>query len=425
MAKHTTLAKIQAELQDIGLFDTHEHIQPYDRNKGYGLLELFANSYVWCDFLSAGMRSVDMSKMSEEEAWPDFQAFLPKVAATRYFRALLDAIRELHGFDEPEINDSNWRAISEKIRAASRRPDWVRTVLKDRARIEVALLDQFWNVGNTEIDHDLFTLVLRLDPFLIPKHPDHDQNDVAKMAANRGKKVERFDDFLGFMDCVTEENLAGGAVCFKIAAAYERPIRFKPVGEAEARRIYEKPADEISQDEKHAFGDYVVHRAISVAEKHDLPVQIHTGIQAGTGNVLENSNPLHLTSLFMKYPRVRFDLFHGGYPFSSEAGVLAKNFANVYLDLCWLPLISYTAARANLADWLELVPANKILWGGDAFRVEEAYGASRLARRVVTEALAEKVEARYLSEAEALRIGRMILRENGFELFMKRGPAAK
>ena len=101
-----------------------------------------------------------------------------------------------------------------------------------------------------------------------------------------------------------------------------------------------------------------------------------------------------------------------------ELATLAKNFQNVYIDMCWLPIISPTASRLWLHQWLETVPVNKIMgFGGDYLFVEGTYGHSVIARQVVTETLAEKVEAGYLSLEEARYIARRILRDNAIELF--------
>ncbi|MCY1719450.1 amidohydrolase family protein [Prolixibacteraceae bacterium Z1-6] len=58
---------------------------------------------------------------------------------------------------------------------------------------------------------------------------------------------------------------------------------------------------------------------------------------------------------------MKFILFHGAYPFGGELASLAKNFRNVYIDLCWLYIISPTYSRRYLHEWLETIPANKII----------------------------------------------------------------
>src|SRR5438552_18670156 len=58
--------------------------------------------------------------------------------------------------------------------------------------------------------------------------------------------------------------------------------------------------------------DYLMHKVVLQAAEHRLPMQIHTGLQAGNTNHLSWTNPSHLSGLLNQYPQVRFDLFHGG-----------------------------------------------------------------------------------------------------------------
>ncbi|MDP3063963.1 MAG: amidohydrolase family protein, partial [Chloroflexota bacterium] len=164
--------------------------------------------------------------------------------------------------------------------------------------------------------------------------------------------------------------------------------------------------------------DYMMHQVIRAAIDAKLPIQIHTGLQEGNENIITNSDPTLLINLFVEYREAKFDLFHGGYPYISEFCVLAKNFANVYPDLCWVHLISPDAGRRQLHELIETVPGNKILaFGGDALAVEETYAHAVMARQVVARVLSEKVEDGYMSEAEALKLARMMLRDNPARLY--------
>jgi len=57
--------------------------------------------------------------------------------------------------------------------------------------------------------------------------------------------------------------------------------------------------------------DYLVHRVLRYAEEKNLPVQIHTGLQEGSGNFIRNSDPTLLTNLFYRISKSPVDLFHG------------------------------------------------------------------------------------------------------------------
>ena len=127
---------------------------------------------------------------------------------------------------------------------------------------------------------------------------------------------------------------------------------------------------------------------------------------------------LHLVNLLIEYREARFDLFHAAYPFQGELAALVKNFPNAYADLCWVHVISPWVARQTLHEWIEVLPANKIFgFGGDYIFVEGSYAHARMARSHVAQVLVEKVEAGYLTEAEAVRLAHQLLHDNAVQFF--------
>jgi predicted TIM-barrel fold metal-dependent hydrolase len=122
----------------------------------------------------------------------------------------------------------------------------------------------------------------------------------------------------------------------------------------------------------------------------------------------------------MEYDDIKFDVFHGSYPYMKELAAIAKNLPNVYADLSWLHIISPTSAKEALRDWLDTIPANKILgFGGDYRFVEGIYAHSKMAREDIAAVLREKVNEGRFSEEEAKHIVKMILRDNVLEVFDK------
>jgi hypothetical protein len=229
--------------------------------------------------------------------------------------------------------------------------------------------------------------------------------------------LDSFDDYLALVDTVFRTAVSKGAVAAKCVVAYQRVLKFESIGKSEAERIFFKRADDISPAEAKAFQDCIMHLIVQKTIEYGLPFQFHTGIQHGAGNLLDNSNPLHLTDLFMAYPRAKFILFHGSYPYGGELSVLAKTFPNVYLDFCWLPLISPAAAERNLAEWLDTVPGSKLGWGGDCQHVEAVYGHVLQARRVIARALAAKVTSGCFDEEVALDLAKKLLRDNVWAIY--------
>jgi len=422
--------RLREEIDQIPIVDTHEHILPRKEvlKMQVDLFALLERSYLNADLVSAGMpvEAWEREGFDPREGWERIKPFISKVRNTAYYQALLRAFRDLYGFAEAEINEQNWEELSDRISAAAKCKDWYRYVLKEKANIDVALLDSTL-FNPFEAEREFFVPVLSADPLLYgynrivvwkkPVTRAFGKSGREELERQYGVKIRTFDDYPSLIDLALGKAVEGGAVALKVHSAYLRTLRYEKVSRAEAEKAFIMPDDEVTPTDAKKFQDHVMHLIIGKAIEYGLPLQIHTGIQHGYGNTLWNSNPLHLNNLLLEYGEARFVLFHGGYPFTGEMAVLAKNFPNVYLDFCWLPLISPEVARRALSEWIETVPGSKLAWGGDCQHVEECYGHVLYAKQVVSEVLAEKVESGYFSQEVASDLARMIFRENAWQLY--------
>jgi hypothetical protein len=83
-----------------------------------------------------------------------------------------------------------------------------------------------------------------------------------------------------------------------------------------------------------------------------------------------------------------------------------------------LYIISPSYSERYLHEWLETIPANKIMaFGGDYHNVENVYGHLLFAKEIIGNVLTEKVRDGYFSEEEAMKIATMILHDNAVNLF--------
>lgn len=434
-------ARIAEAVNAIPIVDTHEHLlSEEERSRAAVDFSYLFPHYASSDLISAGMppavfeavrlpirqvlldRTVRMRRprpypiptrtdMSPEERWNAIEPYWEHSRYTGYGKCLRIAVRDLLGI--PDIRRQSSRQLSEAI-AASNKPGWYKHVLKEKARIAISIQDD----GRADVNKTFFAPVVRLEHFVAART----REELSGLEMDSGIAIHSLDDLLRAMQTVLQGYLRDGAVGIKIGLAYRRIIRFEKVVKADAERLFNRIAthlgEGLSWEEARPLQDYVVHEIIRAAIERDLPIQIHTGLQEGNENILTNSNPMHLVNLFIEYREAKFDLFHGAYPYMGEALALAKNFPNVYLDLCWLHIISPTAGARMLHEAIETVPANKIFaFGGDFIIPEGAYGHSVMARQVVSRVLTEKVEKGYLSEEEALHLARLILRENPASLY--------
>jgi predicted TIM-barrel fold metal-dependent hydrolase len=429
-SERSLFERIEGEVDSIAIADAHEHIM--DRRESLArqvdLFDLFDRTYVKADFVSAGMPAADWAReqFDPEEGWRRIEPWLHRVRNTAYFRSLMGSFRELYDFSDDDLNANNWRELSDQISAANQRQDWYRHVLKDKARIEVSLLHST-DPNVFDAEREFFVPVLWVDPLLYGYSDlilleNKERREIVRYGREELQKqhdvrLDSFDDYLELVDTVFRRAVEKGAVAAKSVAAYRRALLYEDVDRSEAERIFLQPDTEIGPAEAKAFQDHIMHLVVQKTIEYGLPLQIHTGLQHGFGNVLANSHPLLLNSLFPTYPDARFVLFHGSYPFGGELSVLAKTYSNVYLDFNWLPLISPVVAERMLAEWLDTVPASKMEWGGDCQHVEAAYGHVLQVRRVLTRVLSRKVVRGDFSEGMAIDVARKLLRDNVWEIY--------
>jgi predicted TIM-barrel fold metal-dependent hydrolase len=155
--------------------------------------------------------------------------------------------------------------------------------------------------------------------------------------------------------------------------------------------------------------------AFGLAGELGLPVQVHSGLEFMQP---WDGRPSALIPSLIRFPETRFVLFHGSYPHMAELTGLAKSFSNVYLDLAWFHLVSRHQARMWLAEWLDVLPHNKIMaFGGDAFLFFGVCSHLELARDNVAAVLAARVAEGFCDLDEAEHTARLLFHDNARQVF--------
>ncbi|MBT3382283.1 MAG: amidohydrolase family protein [Prolixibacteraceae bacterium] len=409
--------RIRNYIDTIKVVDTHEHLMNPKGIPNSGMFDfmLLFHHYADDDIKSSGMSKPTFNRLLTDsltvpEKWEILKPYWEKSFNTAYNRVVLLTVDKLFGIKE--LNEKTVIELSNKIQEAYK-TDWLNTVLKDKCNIEFVINDS----GDRSFgDTSMFRYTQRFNYFRI------DSKEVINNLAKQNKvTIHSLDELDNSLKIEFEKAYEGGILTLKTTAAYFRSLSFEDVSKEKAEKVFnliQKSEKALPFEMVKSLSDYMMHRMLDLADKYNTPIQIHTGLQAGDGNYIENSNPTHLANLFLKYRDVQFILFHGGYPFGSELASLAKNFRNVYIDLCWLYIISPSYSERYLHEWLETVPANKIMgFGGDYHNVESVYGHLLFAKEILGNVLIEKVESRYFSEKEALKIASMILHDNAVNLF--------
>ncbi|MDQ2901272.1 MAG: amidohydrolase [Acidobacteriota bacterium] len=425
-----TYRRIKLYLDSIPSIDTHEHLRAFDqlpgyvetdRGRGMNLYGIWHGSYV------NGVASIAAWNAGEkfEAWWKRAKHDFDNVRATYFYRYIWLSFRDLYNVDFDRITDRQAAELDRRIFDNYRDRKWLYHVLKKRARIELMICDRHWERFDFRADYPFEFLTFNVTTLVWGFHPSEyiegshgggirsSFDDPYLYARRRGLPMSSLDDYLALIDRMFVEAKAGDAVCLKTTLGYQRTLQFDNVAKETAARVFGRSRAEITPEDAKAFEDFIMWRLTELSARHDMPFQIHTGMAR-----VQGSNPMLLVDLIEANPKTKFELFHGGYPWIGETAVIGNRFGkHVWINGVWLPTISYTAAKRAFSEWLEVMPSNRITWGGDDTSGEGIYGQTELSRRCWAEVLAEKIDRRELSDGDARRIGKQIQRDNALELY--------
>ena len=417
--------RIANAVNAIRLIDTHEHlVSEKEALAGASDFSCLFTNYQQSDLISSGMlpeKVYAILKGKEtklDDKWASMKEGWENIKTTAYGRSVLITAKDLYGIDD--LNDKTYRELSYRIRDAHK-PGYYETVLKQKSKIDACLIMEYNTTNPREVETEGNCNFRKF--FVYDKYCSFfGYNKMRTRLSNYGIDFSTLTQLESLIDSVFAMDVRKGIQGAKFGVAYYRTLKFEEVPRATANSIFEKlksdPDHLFTFEEAKPLQDYIFFKLLSLCEKYKLPVQIHTGLQTGSGNEITNANPAGLARAFFKFPGVKFCLLHAGYPYGGEMATLAKNFPNVYIDMAWSALISPSYTRRYLQEFIETVPVNKIMaFGGDSQTVEGTYGASILARETVTATLVKMIQEGYLSEVEALDVSGKILHENAIKVY--------
>jgi len=435
--------EIRDELFKIPAIDTHEHLR-YGHMIDFatlgetpvefkvGLREVIIGSYMGY-ILNTAAPGARVKNLDDRES---FLKVLRSSSNTTSYRCGVEIpLRDLYGFDASKLDEGTWNELERDVADRYKSGPWVWTrEVFHRANIEKALKinvsPSYYKEtipslapGDREIEESLLVGVGAVDFFLLHK-PDRTeqtptQESYRDLAKQHGVSLDDLDGFVALIDKVVGEYKSLGACALKSSAAYQRTLRVEQVTVEEAASLYGMENRAMSPEEQKRFGDFAWIEIARAAGRHDLPFIIHTGLVPGSSHLLLECNPAFLKGLITnpELSETKFVLIHTGYPYARETVHIAWDIPNVWIDFVWLPTLSIEAGAQVLGEFLDWVPANKFVIGGDFEMPEGVYGAMYQCREVLAMVLARKVRWKIWSISQAIDIGRRVLRDNALDLF--------
>ena len=389
--------------------DCHEHtFLPDSRPQPVDLWVVLRNSDVGDDLISAGMPADSRPGLDWDRAAP----YLPAVYNTGFYQSLMLAFQSLFDFQERALTATNWQPLSERIQAANARSDWYAEVLQRQADIRLILRVQGDEADPYAIEPEFFSPLIKFDDWILTTSPAGRE----RLAQKVGGRADTLAGYLDALDAAFEQAQTQNAAGAKSMLAYHRSLAHVQPTSAEAGRLFDQQT--LSTGETKVFQDFMAHAVAERAGAFGLPYQLHVGYGSWQSNITRQANPLLLNPLIEAHRQTHFVLLHGGYPFIGEMGTLAKNHPNVYLECGWLAYIAPAAYRRALGEWLDSVPANKLLaFSADCLHIEQTFGTLLLTRRLLAQTLAEKIENDDWDETLAKSVATRLLSRNAAELY--------
>jgi len=390
---------LQHHVEHRRVLNTHSHhLQDQDFH-GFDLDQLLSHSYV-------NWNGVPLSPTYESRV-----NYLEKNKYSSYFVWLQKGLQALYGFTEP-LSADNWEWLSAEISRAHGDKQHHLRVLQDTCQYEKVILDTYWEPGSDNGHPEAFAPTLRVNSFLFGYSSvavDHNGHSPKTLY---GYVPKDLDEYVSFMEERIRAKQEQGCVALKCAAAYERGLDFEAVSRAVASRVLKQRPHEQSPLDIKNFQDYIFEQVCRIAAQLDLPLQVHTGM-----GLLGKTRAMELNGVIGRNPDTKFVLFHGSYPWTADVHGLLRVHPNVYPDICWLPLLSTSAAIRMLHELMEGGTSDKVCWGCDTWTSEESYGALLAIRHVLATVLARKVEEGYFTLEDAYEMADNLLWRNAKGLY--------
>jgi len=419
--------RLYDEIERLPVIDCHEHVLgPKNEVDKKEPIAHIIQGYIQSDLISAGLSNRELeilnnNEISTEDKWEIFKKVWEKTEHTAYARVTKLVMKDIYG--EEKITLESLLRIRDKILQFNKERYYD---LIDKANIKLMLsdiLDLEKLKGLIEgkfIPPDRIKLLFSLPSF---HNEVRDFNFIQSVGTILDRLIHSIDDYLESVYELLKKAKEKGVIGIKDQSAYTRGLDYELVPKYEAEKLFNKilsdPRTSLGWPESKPLNDYLFHQFMSFAKELDLPVQIHTGHMAGIRNRIEKTNAIRLTNILELYQDVKFDLFHGNWPYIGEILFLGKNYPNVYLDFCWVNIIDPVYSEELYTRAILTIPHTKINgFGGDYSDAPEFIVSHlKIAKLNMTRALTKLVKIGWINEEEAIGIARDWLFENPKRLF--------
>ena len=420
-----TEQKLLDAMAQMKIIDCHEHLPPEKvrTDSQQDVFTLFSH-YTRHDLLSAGLdadiwgsedKKVRVTTEYEslfdydipiEKRWKKFKPYWERIRYGSYARAARLTAKSVYGFDD--INDDTYKPLSEAI-AAENTPGIYKRILYDKCNIHATLT----------LEHELLDYSFPLEQLIYGTKVTQirDRGRLEEVCSEVDMIVPKtVDDFMALCKVFIRKWVDGGVVGIKFLSQYHS-VPDRGAAQTSLDRLLNGETLIIDERRFEPLENLLTDHFFSLAGEYDLPVAMHAGIW-GDFRMLDSKFMLDIA---VRHPQTKFDLFHLGMPFVRDTIVIAKNYPNVFLNLCWCHIVSQVQTCSGIDEIIDQVPINKIFaFGGDYTRpVEKVAGHLHMGKEDLAIVFGHRVDRGLMSFDEAVKIIRQWFWDNPLQLYQR------
>jgi glucuronate isomerase len=420
--------RILAELDRIRLVDPHSHINPHAA-ASKSLADILGYHYYTELAHAAGLarERIEETGISPREKVARLVPHLAAIENTVQYSWLIHLCQAFFDFQGHTITEENWEGLYDRSLAKLSQPDWEQRVL-ERSGLESIFLTNDFDDPLTGFDSNRYIPCLRTDDLVFHLARPETRK---RLVAATNVAVENPEEFEQALGALFQHFTRHGAR----ACAISLPPDFEPapVSPAAAGRLFAtiRSNVELPDEEARLLSQFSFWKLAEACAEFKLPFDLMIGVNRRVyeGGVYQGqdlfdgrSSLIQYRRLFNAFPQVTFPISVLPHGLNQELVSYSWIFPNVVTNGHWWYSNTPAYIELDCRSRLQAVPQTKqIGYYSDMYKLEFALPKFSMYRQVLARVLAEDfVIGRSWTEEQAVRLGRLVLRDNVERIFPKR-----
>jgi hypothetical protein len=425
--------QIERMIQQTPIVDPHTHIH-CDQPNAPDLAALMSYHWVQTELRAVGMPAADLDlALPPDERVRRSLPYLRRMRNTAMAWCLFRIFRDLYDFNEPQLTESNYRDLFDKVAATANDPNWATSILRDRAKIRMLVTSLGNRSANTTKNPDNVYFMLDAHYLFCPGVA----TDLTPFFVGRTSKPEYY-DALVHLFCEPPaaaqqlermiSNWLDATVTGRVRFSNSFiPIeqRFLPPDDRQVDSILKRASQNqaLADAEIDALVQFVTWKTLQWHHDNRKAVQLAVGAEyfICDGKSIPRFQETWTSEIcrtFHQFGNARFDVMMASDVLSHEVAVVARQFPNVYASGYWWHNFFPPTIEKIVGLRMQVTPMTK--FSGflcDSYYAEWSYGKLQVVKKAMAKVMAHMVESGLYEEDELPAILHQILHDTPRDLY--------